>query len=112
MRAQKLDALAAQLVLRARQVERALHDPGPWYMCSGIGPGYKVPARKVIGDDHITFYAVLPLDENQAIPPTSLIDLDLMCGDDLVAVKFVEAANGPAEVAWEFLVIDPQQVAA
>lgn len=112
MGARTLDEKAAHIVMRARQIERALHDPGPWFMCSGIGPGYKVPARKVIGEDHVTFYAVLPLNSTQTISPTSLIDLDLICGDDLVAVKFVEALDGPAEIAWEFLVIDPEQVAA
>jgi hypothetical protein len=90
-----VDVLAAQMVMRARQVERALHDPGPW-MVRADGQDY--PTRKVIGEDHVTFF--------------SLVDLpwpgvaELVCNDDTISVCHLDD-SGWIQVAWEFLVEEP-----
>jgi hypothetical protein len=98
--------MAAQIVMRARQIERALHDPGPWTIRNH---GHTYPARKVIGDDHVTFYAVVDIHH-----PV----LELCAGErsiqngGLVAFKTVENVEGPTQVSWEFLVANFEQVAA
>lgn len=99
MGARTLDSLTAQIVMRARQIERALHDQGPWTIRCG---GRIHDARKVVGEDHVTFYSVMDL----AHPV-----LELYSGEDPVAYKLVEPV-GLTQVSWEFLVIDPEQVAA
>jgi hypothetical protein len=91
--------MTAQIVMRARQIERALHDSGPWTIKCG---GREAPARRVIGEDHVTFYGVVDV----AHPA-----LELYSGNELVAFKLMEP-SGLAQVSWEFLVIDPEQVAA
>jgi hypothetical protein len=56
----------------------------------------------VVGEDHVTFYSVMDL----AHPV-----LELYSGEDPVAYKLMEPV-GLTQIAWEFLVIDPEQVAA
>lgn len=93
-----LDSVAARMVMRARQLERALHDPGPWSVTVGPHPEqWKIPARKVVGEDHVTFYAVVPLDGEE-----SAVMAELMSGDDIVAVKLLEPVGGLAQVEWTF----------
>ncbi len=98
--------MAAQIVMRARQIERAVHDPGPWTVKNH---GHAYPARKVVGDDHVTFYSVV--DVHHPV-------LELYAGGTsvqeghLVAYRLMEDTEGLAQVAWEFLVTEPQQVAA
>lgn len=108
-----LDQKAAQMVLRARQIERAVHDPGPWSITVGWDKGeMNIPARRVVGEDHVTFYAVVPLFEQQNLSGLDYILAELSCGSELVAMKPLEPVNDFAEISWEFLVIDPEQVAA
>lgn len=94
-----LDTLTSRVVMRARQIERALHDPGPWTIRCG---GRIHDARKVVGENHVTFYSVMDL----AHPI-----VELYSGEDPVACKLMEPV-GLSQIAWEFLVIDPEQVAA
>jgi hypothetical protein len=101
-----LDAMAAQIVMRARQIERAVHDPGPWTISS---KGQHFPARKVIGEDHVTFYAVV--DVQHPVLELWAGGRSMMDGN-LVAYKLVEGAEGLQQISWEFLVVRPQQVAA
>ncbi len=88
-----LDHVAARMVMQARQFERALHDPGPWSIT--VGAVHTVLARKVVGEDHVTFIAVLPLNGDCLLA-------ELRSGLDLVAVKFLDPVGGYAEVRWTF----------
>lgn len=85
-----LDQIAAQAVMRARQIERAVHDRGPWSVRVGRA---SYTARRVVGPDHVTFYAIVQADQREL--------MELCCGDDVVAVREVEPV-GQAQVAWEF----------
>lgn len=101
-----LDMMTAQIVMRARQIERALHDPGPWTI-SNYGRHY--PARKVVGEDHVTFYAVVDMRH----PALELwASGQSMPDGDLVAFRVMEGSEGIQQVSWEFLVTQPEQVAA
>lgn len=91
-----VDTLVAQMVMRARQVERALHDPGPWKVRIGE---VDFPARKVVGEDHITFFALVGLCGSSA--------LELVCGDDVVSVRMSRDDHGVAQVSWEFAIETP-----
>jgi hypothetical protein len=94
-----LDHVAARMVMRARQLERALHDPGPWSIT--VGPDndqWEIPARKVVGEDHVTFIAVVPLEGERPV------FAELLSGDEIVAVKILEPVGGYAQVSWSFVV--------
>jgi hypothetical protein len=106
-----LDQKVAQALYRAHQIERALHDPGPWFIEVGPFPDQRVPARRVVGDDHVAFYAVVPLTEQEAMTGTRAVAAELHCRDDLVACKLLTPVGGLAEVCWGFRVIDPEQAA-
>lgn len=96
-----LDSVAARMVMRARQIERALHDPGPWSISVGSHRHqWKIPARKVVGDTHVSFIAVVPLDEGD------VVFAELMSGDDIVAVKALSGTGRYAEVTWTFEVVE------
>lgn len=95
----RLDFLAARMLMRARQVERALHDPGPWKVRAD---GTDYPARRVLGEDHITFYALIPSVRSAMI--------ELVCGDDVVAVNETEPMDETFEVMWQFHVEEPVAV--
>lgn len=91
-----LETLAAQMVMRAHQVERALHDPGPWKVrVDGVGH----PARRVIGEDHITFFVFVPSAQSDTI--------ELTCRGDIVAVAEVPSSREGFQISWEFHVDDP-----
>lgn len=92
-----LDNVAASMVMRARQLERALHDPGPWTIHAGM---YMGNARKVTGEDHVTFIAVLPLMGDGPVPA------ELHCGEDTVAFKLLDPVGGLAEVRWTFEAVE------
>ncbi len=92
-----LDHVAARMVMRARQLERALHDPGPWSI--SVGPHsdeWMIPARKVVGEDHVTFIAIVPLTGS------SPVMAELNCGDEIIAVKLLDPVGGLAQVSWTF----------
>lgn len=98
-----LDHVAARMVMRARQIERALHDPGPWTITVGPHPGqWRLPARKVVGEDHVTFIAIVPLGDEECMDGVSAVAAELNCGEDLVAVKLLDPVGGPAQVSWTF----------
>lgn len=108
-----LDAKVATAVFRAHQIERALHDQGPWSITVGpLTDGWEIPARKVIGEDHVTFYAVVSLRKDQVLPGHGYIHAELHCGDRIVAIKNLPPVDGIAEISWGFQVIDPEQVTA
>lgn len=90
-----LDDVVARMVMRARQFERALHDPGPW---SIHVDGVDSKARKVVGDHHVTFYAVVRADADTATA-------ELRCAGEVVAVKVLRKV-GHAQIAWGFEITD------
>jgi hypothetical protein len=87
-----LDQMAAQMVMRARQIERVVHDHGPWsvYVC---GQGY-FSARKVVGEDHVSFYALVRIDRPGMI--------ELHCKGETVAVRLIDEPPGEIQLIWEF----------
>jgi len=100
-----LDSVVARMVMRAKQIERALHDPGPWTVTVGPHPDqFERPARRVVGDDHVTFYAIADL--SGAMTGTDVVAAELSCGEDIVACKLLPAQEGLAEIAWTFEIAD------
>jgi hypothetical protein len=95
-----LDDVVSRMVMRARQFERAVHDPGPWTV---FVDGVESSARKVIGDNHVTFYAIVRCDKEAPVA-------ELRCKGDVVAVKQLGPV-GHAQIAWGFE-IDEAMVAA
>lgn len=91
-----VDVLAAQMVMRARQVERALHDPGPWKVRVAE---QTYSARKVVGENHVTFFA-LALVEGSRVA-------ELLCDGDVVSARQLSNEPGWSHVAWEFVVEEP-----
>lgn len=91
-----LDNLAARMMMRARQVERAVHDPGPWAVRTD---GTDYPARKVVGDDHVTFFAMVPASRSGV--------MELTCAGDSIAVDTMDAFREIFQIEWTFLVEDP-----
>jgi hypothetical protein len=92
----RVDVLAAQMVMRARQFERALHDPGPWKVRVA---GQTYSARKVVGEDHVTFFALALMEEPRLA--------ELLCDGDTVSVRQLDNDLGWAHIAWEFVVEEP-----
>lgn len=90
-----LDDVVSRIVMRARQFERALHDPGPWSIHVG---GTDNKARKVVGDDHVTFYSVVRSHDDVAVA-------ELRCNGEVVAVKVLHRV-GHAQISWSFEIID------
>lgn len=90
-----LDFAVAQAVMRARQIERALHDDGPWSFRFG---GVTYPAVRWIGADRVIFRAHLPEQCWIGEPNPSL---DLMCRGDVVGSRRIEVPeDGASAVEW------------
>jgi hypothetical protein len=87
-----LDQMAAQAVMRAHQIERAVHDPGPWSV--RVNEWDEFAARRVLGEDHVTFYALARIER----PGT----IELYCGDTPVALRLIEESVGETQIVWEF----------
>ena len=73
-----LDVMASRVVYAARVFERAVHDPGPWFI---EYQGVRFPAMRVCEQDRVTFTADLPIQE------TGFITVGLHCGDELLSVR-------------------------
>jgi hypothetical protein len=86
-----LDSVVARMVMRARLFERALHDPGPWTVHVD---GVESRARKVVGDNHVTFFAIVRTDDASAVA-------ELRCKEQTMAVKQLGPV-GHAQIAWSF----------
>lgn len=95
-----LDMAVARAVMAARQIERAVHDPGPWSINLG---GISYPAVRWVGEDRVIFRAHVPdtcwlVDEPIAI--------DLVCwtaeGSDVVGSRMVEMTDGASSIEWVF----------
>jgi hypothetical protein len=86
-----LDQMAAQLVMRARQIERVVHDHGPWSVCVDNND---FPARKVVGADHVSFYS-MPVINRPGV-------VELRCKGRTVAVRLIDEPPGETQLIWEF----------
>ena len=90
-----LDSTVAQAVYRARSLERALHDPGPWTM--SWGP-HEVPACRLISDDRILFLAHFPSHCYLMVPDPTLT---LLCaGEEIGSREIVFPGDGEFAVEW------------
>lgn len=87
-----LDFAVAQASFQARQMERALHDNGPWTI--SYGP-FEMPACRLIGESHIKFLA--HFDEHCYLVTPAEPAL-LKCRGEIVGLQHI---NHPGDGAWE-----------
>ena len=94
----ELDLLVSQALWRARNMERALHDPGPWFM-------------RIEGRDYACLREVLPYSvvfrSTVDVAPGSIVDL--YCGEHLVSSRVYEEVTYPGvwSLSWQFA-LDPE----
>lgn len=87
-----LDTLVSQIAYRARLLERALHDPGPWYMRF---EGITAPCARAFLDDGVHFHA-------HFLPPLADASgkVTLYLRDEPVSVFDVQASAHGFTVEW------------
>lgn len=101
-----LDFMAAQAVARAKLLERACHDPGPW---SIEVQGVHVPAIKVRTPSRVVFLASFP-DLCWVEPPEVAW---LYCAGELIGSQDIVApAEGAHTVQWSLGLQEQQPVLA
>jgi hypothetical protein len=100
-----LDFAVAQAAFRARQMERALHDNGPWTI--SWGP-FDVPACRLVGEDRIVFLAHFPAHCYLAAPEAPAT---LLCRGEIVGTQAIEFP-GDAEFEMEWTLAIGQPVTA
>ncbi len=89
-----LDFMAAKAVARAKMLERAVHDPGPWQI---EVQGMRMPATKVRTPSRVLFLAYFP-DICWIDPPEVAW---LYCGGQLMGSQDIVApAEGAHTVQW------------
>lgn len=90
-----LDFQVARAAFLARQMERALHDPGPWTI--SWGP-FEMPACRMIGEDRIVFLAHFPAHCYLVAPETPAT---LLCRGEFVGADDIEfPGDGEFELQW------------
>ena len=100
-----LDFAVAQAVHRARLIERALHDRGPWEIA--YGP-CSVGALKAVLDDRVVFLARLP-EMCWLTEPDPY--LSLLCRGEVVTVRPIDhPGDGTVDVRWEMTLAQPSHV--
>lgn len=102
-----LDFAVAQATFRARQIERALHDPGPWEMEYG---GIKAPAVRLTFDNRVTFLAHFPAHCWLAPPEPAV--LSLLCRGEVVNTRALDdhPGDGEWEAEWTLALEQPSLV--
>jgi hypothetical protein len=97
-----LDLAVARAAFRVRQLERALHDPGPWQI--GYGP-LVVPAVKFTFEDRVVFRAHFPAHCYLTVPEPVLT---LLCDGEVVGTRPVEhPGDGEWECEWTLALGQP-----
>ena len=97
-----LDFAVAQAAFRARQVERALHDKGPWTI--SWGP-FEVPACRLIGESEIRFLAHFPPHCFLAEPEDVAT---LKCRGEVVNTRSIKFPGDQGfEIEWVLSVQEP-----
>lgn len=100
-----LDFAVAQAAFRARQMERALHDNGPWTI--QWGP-FEVPASRLIGQDRIVFLAHFPAHCYLSAPEAPAT---LLCRGEPVGTQEIDfPGDGEFELEWVLAVEHPAPV--
>lgn len=98
----KLDFAVAQALFKARQVERALHDAGPWTMQWG---GRSVPACRLIGKSEITFLAHFPEHCFLVEPDPTVL---LLCDGEEVGSRPIDFPGDQGfQIEWRLAVEQP-----
>ena len=101
------DLDVARAVQQAKQIERALHDQGPWTIrvC-----GESHPAVRWILDDRVIFRVHLPdvcwLGDEQ------IRVVDLVCDGEIVGSRSVEFSDGESTLDWMFVLPETGRVRA
>jgi len=91
-----LDFLVNQTVFRARQIERAVNDSGPWTISYN---GQEAPAVRWVGEDRVIFRAHFP-DACWIGGDTALT---LLCRGEVVGSRPIETPDdGEFLAEWEF----------
>lgn len=97
-----LDIAVSQALFRARQMERALHDSGPWTM---EWAGHTVPVCRLIGKSEIKFLAHFPEHCYLAEPEPTM---SLLCRGEVVGTREIEfPGDGAFSVEWRLAVEQP-----
>src|SRR5256885_636880 len=100
-----LDFIAAQAVARAKLLERAVHDAGPWEIEIN---GLRVPALRMTTVSRVIFLADFP-EVCWVIPPEAAF---LYCRGDLIASREIIApAEGAHQIEWTIGLEDRPQTA-
>lgn len=103
-----LDFVAAHAVARARLLERAVHDPGPWQIEIG---GVREGACKVRTPTRVLFMAYF-----EELPDPETLEVAwLLCGGEMLSSKDVQlSGDGPYAIEWsvgpEPDAVEPQAV--
>lgn len=96
-----LEFAVAQAAFRARQMERALHDRGPWTIQWGA---FTVPACRLIGEREIRFLAHFPA--HCYLAPVDGPAL-LLCRGEVVGTKHIEhPGDAEFELEWSLAIQD------
>jgi hypothetical protein len=92
-----LDVLASRAIAKARLLERAVHDPGPWWV--QVGDCRYVASRLLLADQGVVSFVswIQVLDEDQV--------LALTCGDEAVSWRPVPGV-GEFTVTWDVVAHD------
>ncbi len=97
MTAQMIELAAARAVHRARLLERAVHDRGPWEIEIG---GIREDAFHVVCPNRVVLISTFP-GVCWLEPPTTI---DLYCSGELVDSKpFETPIDGAFRVNWELV---------
>lgn len=100
-----LDMKVSQAIYRVRQIERAVHDPGPWTITYGT---HVAPAVRLVCDDRVIFRAHFP-DACWIGGPDS--EVTLRCAGDFVSARpFDKPEDGEFNVEWTFALPEPVRV--
>ena len=99
-----MDIEVARAVFQARQIERALNDPGPWTV--GYG-SHVAPAVRWVTDREIIFAAHFPdacwMDDDGF--------LTLRCRDEVVGTRTIDTPeDGEWKAEWTFSLTSPAMV--
>ena len=98
----RLDLEIARANFIANRAERALHDPGPWYMEYG---SITVTAHRAFTPEEVVLWAIFP-EVCWVVQPVAM--LTLICGDVMVGCKQIDhPGDGPWRAEWVLGVTSP-----
>lgn len=97
------DALASRAVFAARVFEHAVHNPGPWSITWGP---HDVPAVREYTTTGVRFSATFPAVCYLERPAATAT---LRCSGEVMGMRAIDFPGDVSfEVAWEFLVAEPE----